>query len=102
MPLKSLPPSLKSEVSKLAKLTNIQNGLPPTLRAVPLLAIFAGNIISRAVGGANVIEERMLGADENETSLLKAPSAELPEKRIEGEESGKEGSRHIMEKNTGG
>ena len=87
MPIKKTPTSLKSEVAKLAKLTNIQNGLPPTLRAVPALAIFAGEIISKAVGGANVVEERMLGVDETKIYSLKAPSAES---RAMGTEGGEE------------
>ncbi|KAH6874686.1 hypothetical protein B0T10DRAFT_498311 [Thelonectria olida] len=56
--------SLKTEVSKLAKLSNIQGGLPPIMRSLPVLAILAGEAISKATDGRNAIEERMLGADE--------------------------------------
>lgn len=56
--------SLKSEVSKSAKLSNIQGGLPPLMRGLPVLAILAGEAVAKATEGRNVVEERMLGADD--------------------------------------
>ncbi|KAJ3537887.1 hypothetical protein NM208_g6143 [Fusarium decemcellulare] len=60
-----MPSSLfKNEVSKLAKLSNVQGGLPPIMRGLPVLAIMAGEVVAKATDGRNVIEERILGADE--------------------------------------
>jgi hypothetical protein len=56
--------SLRTEVSKLAKLSNIQGGLPPLMRGLPVLAIMAGEAIAKATDSQNMIEERMLGVDE--------------------------------------
>lgn len=55
---------LKTEVSKLAKLSNVQGGLPPLMRGLPVLAILAGEAVAKATDGRNPIEERMLGTDE--------------------------------------
>jgi len=67
---------LKSEISKLAKLGNIQGGIPPVMRGLPVLAIMAGEAVAQATHGRNFIEERMLGADE--AILLGAPPKQLP------------------------
>jgi hypothetical protein len=56
--------SLRTEVSKLAKLSNIQGGLPPLMRGLPVLAIMAGEAIAKATDSQNMVEERMLGVDE--------------------------------------
>ncbi|KAK5988402.1 ADP-sugar diphosphatase [Cladobotryum mycophilum] len=69
--MKKLPPSLRSELSKLAGLGNIQSGLPPILRAAPVIAIRAGEVLSRATNGRNIIEDRILGFDE--AFMLAAP-----------------------------
>src|SRR6478735_6905465 len=37
--------ALRTEVSKLARLSNIQGGLPPLMRGLPVLAIMAGEAI---------------------------------------------------------
>ena len=63
--------SLKSDVSRLAKLGNVQGGLPPLMRGLPVLAILAGEVVAQATDTRNVIEERILGADE--TILLDPP-----------------------------
>ena len=75
MPPSKRPSSLKSEVSKLAKLSNLQGGLPPLMRGLPVLAILAGGVISKATNGSNIIEYQMLGADE--TVLLSSPITEV-------------------------
>ncbi|KAI0546185.1 hypothetical protein F4679DRAFT_558748 [Xylaria curta] len=64
--------ALKTELSKLAKKSNIQAGLPFILRGLPVAAIVAGEAIAKVSGGSNRIEERMLGFDE--TVLLNMPS----------------------------
>ncbi|CAJ0538960.1 Ff.00g068120.m01.CDS01 [Fusarium sp. VM40] len=56
--------SLRTEVSKLARLSNIQGGLPPLMRGLPVLAIMAGGALAKATDGQTMVEERMLGADE--------------------------------------
>jgi hypothetical protein len=56
--------ALRTEVSKLARLSNIQGGLPPLMRGLPVLAIMAGEAIAKTTNTTNMIEERMLGADE--------------------------------------
>lgn len=76
MPPNNLSSSLKSEVSKLARLSNVQAGLPPLMRGLPVLAILAGEAISKATGSPNAIEARMLGADE--TFMLGGPSEKAP------------------------
>ncbi|KND89185.1 hypothetical protein TOPH_06145 [Tolypocladium ophioglossoides CBS 100239] len=76
MPQNKTPTSLKTELSRLAKLSIIQIGLPPLLRSAPVLAILAGEVIARATNGRNSIEERILGPDE--TFLLKEPSRQTP------------------------
>ncbi|KAK2766769.1 hypothetical protein FQN54_006083 [Arachnomyces sp. PD_36] len=65
------PSTLKTEISKLAKRTNVQNGLPPSMRGLPVLAIMAGRAIAKATNGTNAIEDKMLGTDE--TVLLAGP-----------------------------
>ncbi|KAJ2985873.1 hypothetical protein NUW58_g5303 [Xylaria curta] len=67
---------LKTELSKLAKTSNIQAGLPFILRGLPVAAILAGDAIAKVSGGSNRIEERMLGSDE--TLVLNMPSQASP------------------------
>lgn len=62
---------LKTEVAKLAKLSNIQGGLPPLMRGLPVLAILAGEAVAKATDSRNLIEERMLGA--NDVVSLQGP-----------------------------
>ncbi|RBR07102.1 uncharacterized protein FIESC28_10819 [Fusarium coffeatum] len=64
--------ALKAEVSKLARLSNVQGGLPPLMRGLPVITLMAGEAISKATNGQNLIEERLLGADE--AVVLQAPS----------------------------
>ena len=75
MPPSKYPSTLKNEVLKLAKLSNIQGGLPPLMRGLPVLAILAGEIISKATNGSNIVEQTMLGPDE--TMLLGSPIAQV-------------------------
>jgi len=65
--------ALKAEVSKLARLSNVQGGLPPLMRGLPVIALMAGEAISKATNGQNLVEERLLGADE--AVVLQAPPA---------------------------
>ncbi|KAK7414845.1 hypothetical protein QQX98_006360 [Neonectria punicea] len=65
-------PSLQTELSKAAKLSNVQAGLPPLIRGLPVLAILAGEAVAKATNGRNAVEERMLGFDE--AVLLQAPT----------------------------
>lgn len=67
--------TLKTEVSKLAKLSNVQGGLPPIMRGLPVLAILAGEAAAKATG-SNKVEELMLGADE--AILLGDPPKKAP------------------------
>lgn len=66
---KKVAPTLTSELLKAARLGNIQNGLPPILKAAPTVAILAGSIVAHATGGPNLAEERLLGATEGVISL---------------------------------
>lgn len=68
--------SLQTELSKLAKLSNVQGGLPPLIRGLPVLAILAGEVVAKATNGQNIIEERMLGGDE--AVVLQAPGPQTP------------------------
>lgn len=63
--------ALRTEVSKLARLSNIQGGLPPLMRGLPVLAIMAGEAIAKTTNTTNMIEERILGADE--VFILQSP-----------------------------
>src|SRR5699024_4383966 len=67
--------TLKTEDSKLAKLSNVQGSLPPIMRGLPVLAILAGEAADKATG-SNKVEELMLGADE--PSLLGVPPKKAP------------------------
>ncbi|PGH32173.1 hypothetical protein GX50_05072 [[Emmonsia] crescens] len=69
----SLPANLiKAEASKLVKRSNIQNGLPPSMRAIPLIAIGVGSVASRYLGSStNLVEDKLLGS--KETILLQGP-----------------------------
>lgn len=66
---------LKTEVAKLAKLSNVQGGLPPLMRGLPVLAILAGEAVAKATDSRNLIEERILGA--NEVVSLQGPTQTL-------------------------
>jgi hypothetical protein len=55
---------IAKEVAKLARLSNVQNGLPPSMRALPVAAIVAGGVITKLTGIPNGIEERMLGTSD--------------------------------------
>jgi hypothetical protein len=64
------PPSLTAQLSKIAKLSNVQNGLPLLLRGAPVVAIAAGQLLAKATNGRNAVEERLLGTED--TILLGA------------------------------
>lgn len=72
-------PSLQTELSKLAKLSNVQGGLPPLMRGLPVLAILAGEVVAKATNGQNIIEERIIGADQ--AFALQAPGSQTPTTR---------------------
>jgi hypothetical protein len=57
-------PDIAKEVAKLASLSNVQNGLPPSMRALPVAAIVAGGVITKLTGMSNGIEEQMLGTSD--------------------------------------
>lgn len=60
----NLSSTLAKEAAKLAKLSSLQNGLPGSMRAIPVAAIVAGGVIARVAGTSNAVEKRMIGADE--------------------------------------
>lgn len=68
----NIPASLKSEISRIAKLSGIQQSLPLPPRHAPGLAILAGEVIAKVTNGCNVLGERLLGPDE--IILLADPS----------------------------
>jgi hypothetical protein len=72
MPSNRSAVDLRNELSKIAKISNIQAGLPILIRSLPVVAIMAGGVLSKATGSPNLVEERMLGIDE--TFLLNTPS----------------------------
>ncbi|KKZ61520.1 hypothetical protein EMCG_00599 [[Emmonsia] crescens] len=69
----SLPANqLKAEASKLVTRSNLQNGLPPSMRAVPLIAIGVGSVVSKYLGSSrNLVEDKLLGSEE--TVVLQGP-----------------------------
>lgn len=46
------------------------------MRGLPVLAILAGEVVSKATNGPNIVERQMLGVDE--TFLLGVPITEAP------------------------
>lgn len=58
---KSPPLTLHVELAKIAKLSNIESGLPVLIRGLPAVAILAGAALAKATDGRNRIEERVLG-----------------------------------------
>ncbi|KAI0467990.1 hypothetical protein F4859DRAFT_492321 [Xylaria cf. heliscus] len=70
MPFNNTHTGLKTELSKLAKVSNIQAGLPFILRGLPVAAILVGEAIAKHSGGPNRVEQ-LLGFDE---TLLNMPS----------------------------
>jgi hypothetical protein len=67
-------PSLGTEISRLARLGNLQSGVPPVLRVLPVIAIAAGEAASRITGHSNKIEEHLIGPD-GTTILLQGPGS---------------------------
>lgn len=67
---------LKSELSRIAKLSNLQAALPCALQVAPVVAIGIGHLLAKTTNGGNVIEHRLLGDDE--TILLATPSPSAP------------------------
>jgi hypothetical protein len=76
MPHNKLPIDLTAELSKSAKLSNVINGLPGSMRVLPVAAIFAGSAISVVTRSPNLIEKGILGT--SETLLLPKPGAGAP------------------------
>lgn len=56
--------NLKGELSKLARLTNVQSGLPPILKVAPVIAIAVAQRLPKTADGRNLIEDRLLGTSE--------------------------------------
>lgn len=72
MPRNDFRTSLRTEASKMAKLGNLQAGIPPVLRVLPVIAIAAGEAVSRVTNQSNKVEDMLLGQDE--AFLLQPPS----------------------------
>jgi hypothetical protein len=70
---------LAKEISKLAKLGNVQNGLPGAMRGFPVAAIVAGKVYAKMVSkdGENVVEKAVLRDREKDESVvgLQAPGS---------------------------
>jgi hypothetical protein len=94
MPYGKPPQSLKGELSKIARLSNVQGGLPPIMRGLPVLAILAGEVVSKATNGHNVVERRVLGVDE--TFLLGVPITEASATATEMKREGPRGGVKAM------
>lgn len=60
----NLSSTLAKEAAKLAKLSSLQNGLPGSMRALPVAAIVAGGVIAKVAGTSNAVEKGMIGGDE--------------------------------------
>ena len=82
---------LAKEVSRLARLGNVQNGLPGAMRALPVAAIVVRNVYAKMSLaedglGENILERKILGSDEKGASVmvLEAPPSE---KKMEEDES---------------
>ena len=73
--------SLGAEVAKLAKLSHVENALPGALRGLPAVAILAGEALSKVTKGRNIVEERLLGADE--VVLIAPPRKQSPVVSVE-------------------
>lgn len=64
MPSKNSLLSLKTELSKAAKLSKVQSCLPPILMMAPVVAIAVGEAIAKQTNGQNLVEDRILGQNE--------------------------------------
>lgn len=64
MPQNNLSSTLAKEAAKLAKLSSLQNGLPGSMRALPVAAIVTGGVIAKVAGTSNAVEKGMIGGDE--------------------------------------
>ncbi|KAI0415726.1 hypothetical protein F5X98DRAFT_376485 [Xylaria grammica] len=99
MPFDTVHPSLKTELSKLAKRGNIQAGLPFIMRGLPVAAILAGGAIAEVSGGSNRIEERMLGPDE--TFVLNMPGQNPSTSIIQSKRDSRQGGVTMIEVGAG-
>ncbi|GIC94873.1 uncharacterized protein Aud_002203 [Aspergillus udagawae] len=102
MPANKLPVDLTAEISKLAKASRLQNGLPGSMRALPAVALFAGTALSKTTGASNMVEKWMLG--DEEVPLLGSPTLGTPDKKVEGQTGDGQGSqqRHSDERTKNG
>ncbi|KAF4252988.1 hypothetical protein KXW98_008901 [Aspergillus fumigatus] len=80
MPGNKLPIDLAAEISKLAKASRVQSGLPGSMRALPAIALFAGTALSKTTGTSNVVEKWMLG--DEEVPLLGSLTVGNPDKNV--------------------
>jgi hypothetical protein len=83
MPASKLPIDLTAEISKLAKTSRVQNGLPGSMRGLPAIALFAGSALSKTTGSSNVVEKWMLG--DEEVPLLGSQTVGSTDKKVEGQ-----------------
>lgn len=61
--IKKPPASLQAELTKMAKLSVMESGLPILIRGAPVAAILAGESLAKTTGGRNRIEGKLLGDD---------------------------------------
>lgn len=83
MPANKPSIDLTAEISKFAKASRLQNGLPGSMRALPAIALFAGTALSKTTGSFNIVEEWMLG--DEEVPLLGSPTVGTTDKKDEGQ-----------------
>lgn len=60
---KKAPMPLQVELTRMAKLSAMESGLPILIRGAPVAALFAGQILARATDGRNRIEEKLFGGE---------------------------------------
>ena len=65
------------------------------MRGLPVIALMAGEAISKATNGQNLIEERLLGVDE--AVVLQAPSTVVAANSVTVEGPGRPGVRMICQ-----
>ncbi|RDW85379.1 hypothetical protein BP5796_03704 [Coleophoma crateriformis] len=84
---------LAHEISKVAKLGNVQNGLPGAMRAIPVAAIVAGNVYAKMVAkdGENMVEKALL-KDDGAIMGLQAPGGSMGD-GLKGNGEGEEAAR---------
>ncbi|KAJ5627986.1 hypothetical protein N7490_010214 [Penicillium lividum] len=69
MPHQTTLTTLKTGLSKLAKLKSTQAAVPPILKGLPAMAILAGGVIAKVTNSENFIERQILGKPSNDESI---------------------------------